>query len=339
MSTPSPRHLLRQAIDAARQGDRPQARMFLAKVTEIAPEEPLAWLWRAGVAEEPEQALIWINRVLDLDPEQPNARRALAQVRLQAAIAVAAAGDFATARQLFAKAAEADPADILPWLHLADLARTHDEARRCLNEVLNRDPHHAGAQSCLRQIDEGQRKNTPSPRLSPDADTIGVSGGDRLIPIEFEPVADGPRQTPSSDAPRVMIVDDNPEVLEFVKRHLEMLGLYVIPAAGTDAAIDALCNYGVPDLFLIDSDMPRTDGFALGERLRQDESIARVPMVLLTLDDSSDTYFRAAASGFRETLCKPISPVSLRAAVSKYCRLQVRLETASWPELPEGILT
>ena len=152
-----------------------------------------------------------------------------------------------------------------------------------------------------------------------------------MIPGEATAEFDGrtlPGQTPD---------DLLREVRELVGDSVSVEAFDTAPPA--DAAIDALCNYGVPDLFLIDSDMPRTDGFALGERLRQDESIARVPMVLLTLDDSSDTYFRAAASGFRETLCKPISPVSLRAAVSKYCRLQVRLETASWPELPEGILT
>src|SRR5436190_6599230 len=89
VATPSPRHLLRQAIAAARQGDRSRARMFLAKVTELDPEEPLGWLWRAGLAEEAEQALIWLNRALELDPNQPNARHALPRVRMQAAQAVA----------------------------------------------------------------------------------------------------------------------------------------------------------------------------------------------------------------------------------------------------------
>ena len=84
--------------------------------------------------------------------------------------------------------------------------------------------------------------------------------------------------------------------------------------------------------------MPETDGYQLGERLRRDQEIARTPMVLLTKDDESDTYFSAAAAGFRDTLCKPISPVSLRAAVQKFCSLPVALETSSWPELPEGLL-
>src|SRR5436190_9546754 len=149
VATPSPRDLLRQAIAAARQGDRLLARMFLAKVTELDPEEPLGWLWRAGLAEEPEQALIWINRVIDLDPQHPQARRALTRVRLQAAMAVAWGGDFTTARQLLHQAADDEPSSILPWLELAAIAGSADEARSCLSEVIHRDPHHAGARQCL----------------------------------------------------------------------------------------------------------------------------------------------------------------------------------------------
>ena len=133
VASPSPRHLLRQAITAARQGDRPRARMFLAKATELDPEEPLGWLWRAGLAEEAEQALIWLNRVLDLEPDHPQARRALPRVRMQAAMAVAWAGDFSMSRQLFEQAAEADPLSIIPWLELASMASTSEEARQCLD--------------------------------------------------------------------------------------------------------------------------------------------------------------------------------------------------------------
>jgi CheY-like chemotaxis protein len=348
---------------AARQGDRSHARMFLAKVTELDPDDAYGWLWRAGLAEEAEQALVWLNRALDIDPDLPQARRALPIVRIQAGIAIARCGDFPTARELFHLAAEADPVTIIPWLELASLSRSPEEARTCLNEVLSRQPDHAGARECLERFDRERQAAIESPTPQsldlvppplPKKKPLFEDDprDDRLIPVSFEPppefadpsaprsasrAAPGPQKGTQS-ASTILIVDDNADVRAFIHRHLEPLGVRVISANGADETFKLLRDPPVPDLILIDGVMPGVDGFELCALLRKDKATARVPMVLLAMKTGVLASFKGLTSGFNDTLAKPISPISLRAMVGKYCTLPADEDTESWPELPEEIL-
>lgn len=345
--------------------------MFLAKVTDLDPDDPLGWLWRAGLAEEAEQALIWLNRALELDPLSPHARRALPRVRMQAAMAVAWGGDFVLASRLFQQAADADPDSVIPWLELAAMAETPEETRRCLNEVLRRDPNHVGARDCLARLDLERSilTGTPTPLsietpkppeahdaagetlLPPEIDAAAPgeqpgSGCDRLIPLDFDlPVDFGESTviTKGLPAPRrttVMVVDDNDDVRAFVHRHLESLGLHVISAASADEADDLFAEHGVPDLILLDGIMPYVDGFEFCRSLRKQPETAKAPIVLLARKGGWLPREKGAMSGFNDTLDKPISPTSLRDMVAKYCPLlsEIERKPASWPELPEEIM-
>lgn len=301
--------------------------MFLAKVTELDPEEPLGWLWRAGLAEEPEQALIWINRALDLDPQHPQARRALPRVRLQAAMAVAWSGDFITARTLLHQAAADDPSSTIPWIELAAIAGTPDEARYCLTEILRRDANHAGARQCLAHLDMQILAMTPfPPRLSEMPRARVGSTQDLLIPVDFEVPADiGEPALLSACSTegrrRILIVDDTPSVREFVRRHIEEMGFRVIEAQDAKDAVAKLEAEGTPDLILLDGIMPGTSGFELCNQLRQREPTAQVPIVLLAFENGWLPSLRSMMSGFNDTLAKPIVPSALRAMVSKHCCL------------------
>lgn len=103
---------------AARNGDRPHARTLLADVAEQAPDDPLVWLWRAGLAEMPETALIWIHRALELQPDFGPGRAAANVVCLQAASSLAQQGDLVMARELIIKAAKSNPAALSLWSEL-----------------------------------------------------------------------------------------------------------------------------------------------------------------------------------------------------------------------------
>lgn len=351
MSSPSPRHLLKQAMTAARQGDRSLARMFLAKATELDPEDPLAWLWRAGLADEAEQALVWLNRALDLDPHLPQARRALPRVRIQAGIAVARYGDFHTARYLFQLAAEIDPDNVVPWLELASIARSKDELRQHLGEVLRRDPNHAPARTCLERLDAEDR---PTPAIPPTplsivlpkpdpADDENAANDSRLIPVDFELPAEfsdpsGIRNVVPKAT--LLLIDDSAEIHDFVPRHLEPAGVRVLAAASAAEAWTLLKDHGPPDVILLDSVMPDIDYCQLGHELRQDPDIANVPIILLVNRGGVLPSFRGVQSTFNDRLTKPISPSSLKGMVGKYCPLPTLVDedAESWPELPQEVL-
>jgi CheY-like chemotaxis protein len=325
----SPLNLLRQAIAAARQGDRSQARMFLAKVTELDPEEPLGWLWRAALAESPEQALIWINRALDLDPEHRQARQALPRVRLQAAMAVAWSGDFPMARRLFHQAAEDDPASIVPWVELAAMAESPEEARQCLAEVLRREPNHAGAHRCLAHLEKERHATAPVVRRPPS--TIHD-----LIPVEFDLPPEFEDLQPHAATPAratVMIVDDACGIRELVRKQVDGMGLRCIEASSAGEAVEILNAQGVPDLILLDGVMPGVNGFDLCHQLRQRPDTAQAPIVLLAYENGWLPSLRSKLSAFTDTLAKPISPLALRAMILKHCPADDDRTKESWPEL------
>ncbi len=75
------RDMLHKGIQAARGGNPAMARRFLQQVTEQAPENELAWIWLATVAENTEQRRRCLERVLEINPANERAREALARLR------------------------------------------------------------------------------------------------------------------------------------------------------------------------------------------------------------------------------------------------------------------
>ena len=69
--------LLREGMEAARKGDKAQARELLLQATEVDPTSEEAWLWLAGVAETPEDTELYLQTVLALNPDHPKAQQGL----------------------------------------------------------------------------------------------------------------------------------------------------------------------------------------------------------------------------------------------------------------------
>ena len=88
MSQANPLTLLRDGIAAAKAGDKGRTRQLLRQATQLDPRNELAWLWLAGVAESPQDALNCLHRVLAINPANGRARDGLKSVRLQAAVTV-----------------------------------------------------------------------------------------------------------------------------------------------------------------------------------------------------------------------------------------------------------
>jgi tetratricopeptide (TPR) repeat protein len=77
----APLELLRQGREAARAGDRLVAYRLFVQVLELDPDSEEAWLWRAGTAEQPDEMVRCLTRVLEINPDNPRARRGLAEVQ------------------------------------------------------------------------------------------------------------------------------------------------------------------------------------------------------------------------------------------------------------------
>ncbi|MCA1608043.1 MAG: hypothetical protein LC730_01090 [Acidobacteria bacterium] len=76
-SSPEPanesRDALQEGIKAAQAGDRPGARSLLLRAASLDPQTENAWLWLASISEYPEELMVFLTNVLDINPENPRA--------------------------------------------------------------------------------------------------------------------------------------------------------------------------------------------------------------------------------------------------------------------------
>jgi len=105
---------------------------------------------------------------------------------------------------------------------------------------------------------------------------------------------------------RILIVDDDPHAVEILTLMLGREGYNCASATSGAAALDRLHN-GPTDVILLDVMMPEMDGLQVCERLRQDEALREIPVILLTAKDDMETRSRGMTLGVSEYLTKPIN--------------------------------
>jgi DNA-binding response OmpR family regulator len=114
----------------------------------------------------------------------------------------------------------------------------------------------------------------------------------------------------------VLIVDDEPNIVQLVRMTLQMASVRVLEAAdGTTALDQALA--ATPDLILLDVDLPDLSGLEVCRRLKGEERMANTKIVMLTAAAQQDDIARGLAAGADQYLTKPFSPVRLLALVEQ----------------------
>jgi CheY-like chemotaxis protein len=115
----------------------------------------------------------------------------------------------------------------------------------------------------------------------------------------------------------VLVLDDEPDGREVLKRLLEDAGASVHSAACAEDAIDELQHGYVPDLIVSDISMPGQDGYAFMRRVRQmDAPVRNVPAAALTALARVEDRRRALLAGYQTHLAKPVDPAELVATVA-----------------------
>ncbi len=117
-----------------------------------------------------------------------------------------------------------------------------------------------------------------------------------------------------SDAPVVLVADDDPDILALVRFRLEGEGYEVLAAADGQSALD-LALERTPDLAVLDVMMPRLDGYELTRRLRGHEPTRSMPIILLTARVREPDVEFGTAAGADAYVTKPFSPQALRERV------------------------
>jgi CheY-like chemotaxis protein len=412
--------LLREGIALARSPEgREQGRRCFQEAVALDGRFEAAWLWLAGLAEAPEEALQHLEQVLTLNPTNEKARVAARAARLQAGINAARVRDKPRARALLRQASADNHDDEMAWLWLSTVAESTTEGVACLEHVLRLNPANERARASLERH-RAQVLSTLPPFSDPttDEDQPREHGSESAewtcpycqSPGEPQPkrctkcaallvltrVADFETHEPAEQGPllayiveieatsyqedfgacyelgvaylnlrrfdaaqdvlklaqqlqpdhtevrmaveeltrqseersrdlvggarrKVLVVDDCPTIRKLVTLTLEARGYQVRAAGDGYEAVDMLRDHGVPDLVLLDIDMPGMDGYQLCKLLRQNPDTTRLPILMLSGKDGFFGKVRSQMAGFTECLFKPFESQELVRIVDSYC--------------------
>ncbi len=109
----------------------------------------------------------------------------------------------------------------------------------------------------------------------------------------------------------IMVIDDDPEMLQLLRRTFEMEGYDVVLAADGVSGM-ALLRDRKPDLLILDIMMPGPDGYIVLERIRQSYDI---PVIMLTAKRDATSLEKALALGADDYVKKPFRPLELMARI------------------------
>jgi CheY-like chemotaxis protein len=116
-------------------------------------------------------------------------------------------------------------------------------------------------------------------------------------------------------------VDDNPTNRDLLTRQLARQGYIVAAAADGEEALDRLAGQDF-DLVLLDVIMPGMDGVETLHRLKSDDRLAAIPVIMLSSLDEVDSAIRCIEAGAEEYITKPVQPKLLEARIA--ANLEVR---------------
>jgi two-component system alkaline phosphatase synthesis response regulator PhoP len=117
---------------------------------------------------------------------------------------------------------------------------------------------------------------------------------------------------------RVMVADDEPDIVELIRYNLDAEGYEVITARNGQEALEKAAS--LPDLIILDLMMPVMDGLETCKRLKADARTARIPVLFLTARAGEVDEVIGLEMGADDYIRKPISPRQLAARVKALFR-------------------
>jgi len=114
---------------------------------------------------------------------------------------------------------------------------------------------------------------------------------------------------------RILVVDDEPEIVKTVGLRLKASG-YEVLTAGDGIQATSIAMHDHPDVIILDIGMPAGDGHLVAKRLR-DSVKSMIPIIFLTAHTSKEDYEKAFEEGVAKYITKPFRPEELLAAVEE----------------------
>ncbi|MCB0635728.1 MAG: helix-turn-helix domain-containing protein, partial [Lewinella sp.] len=177
----------------------------------------------------------------------------------------------------------------------------------------------------------------PVHRSAPALDEQSLKAAKPMLSVAGPPpdeqATDGANAS-TEDLPQLLIIEDNPDVVFYLKSCLQ--GRYQLDVAfnGRIGIEKALAN--IPDLIISDVMMPEMDGYAVCDLLKNDVRTSHVPIILLTAKADGSSRIHGLRQGADAYLAKPFNQEELLVRLEKLLELRKRLQEryAGYPAGP-----
>ena len=132
------------------------------------------------------------------------------------------------------------------------------------------------------------------------------------------------KETSVGDHKRLLLIDDDPNLILLVKDYLEFRGYEVITAENGREALEVL-ERETPDMIICDVMMPEMDGYSLVEHVRKDSRTSWIPVLFLSAKGQSQDRVKGLNTGADVYMVKPFEPEELVAQVEASLKHSHRL--------------
>lgn len=120
---------------------------------------------------------------------------------------------------------------------------------------------------------------------------------------------------------KVMVVDDEPDIVRLVSFSLKRHGFEVVEANDGLTAI-TMAEEEAPDLILMDVMMPVMNGYDASKKLKENPKTQGIPIVMLSAKSQKTEMAAGIESGAMEYICKPFTPSELVEQVRKFVQAE-----------------
>lgn len=135
---------------------------------------------------------------------------------------------------------------------------------------------------------------------------------------------DNPSEPIISEKTSILIVDDNPEIREYVKKLLAVT--YIIYEAADGITGLSLAEKYTPDLVISDVIMPLMNGVELCQKIKESATINHIPVILLTSSSSADVKLKGIEGGADDYITKPFDNDLFMARVANILKSRTTLQ-------------
>lgn len=122
------------------------------------------------------------------------------------------------------------------------------------------------------------------------------------------------KDTSQKDNKKLLLIDDDPNLILLVKDYLEFRGYNVDTAENGREALEVL-DQNVPDMIICDIMMPEMDGYSLVKHIREEPVTNRIPVLFLSAKGQSQDRVKGLNEGADVYMVKPFEPEELVAQV------------------------